>query len=257
MKRLKDTIHECGAVGYKPDADLKRCVLKSMLTKSESLWNNSTKKASLKTGNKVSELTYDEILVYVDTKVDATEDYEITQPVDGRSSSSSPKRNHKFGAAADRSQRPKGRGKGRRGKKSNRKEKSFQSEGGEESQSGAAASGATSSSQTWLCPNCGHMKHLDPKKGCPAANVRCSFESCGIVGHYMKCCPKNLKRKQQQAKAAESALSGQSDLSEENKAHLLHVLHSRLGPATGQRLEATLKEKEVGMPYSIRECQKV
>uniref|UniRef100_A0A0G4HSG5 Reverse transcriptase Ty1/copia-type domain-containing protein n=1 Tax=Chromera velia CCMP2878 TaxID=1169474 RepID=A0A0G4HSG5_9ALVE len=47
------------------------------------------------------------------------------------------------------------------------------------------------------------MKHLDPKKGYPAANVRCSFEGCGMVGHYMKCCPKNPKRKQQQAKAAE------------------------------------------------------
>eukprot|EP00820_Chromera_velia_P019153 Cvel_28031.t1-p1 / transcript=Cvel_28031.t1 / gene=Cvel_28031 / organism=Chromera_velia_CCMP2878 / gene_product=hypothetical protein / transcript_product=hypothetical protein / location=Cvel_scaffold3599:12922-15407(+) / protein_length=181 / sequence_SO=supercontig / SO=protein_coding / is_pseudo=false len=46
------------------------------------------------------------------------------------------------------------------------------------------------------------MKHLDPKKGCPAANVHCSFEGCGMVGHYMKCCPKNPKRKQQQAKAA-------------------------------------------------------
>uniref|UniRef100_A0A0G4G9C8 Uncharacterized protein n=1 Tax=Chromera velia CCMP2878 TaxID=1169474 RepID=A0A0G4G9C8_9ALVE len=63
----------------------------------------------------------------------------------------------------------------------------------------------------------------------------------------MKCCPKilNPKRKQQQAKAAESTLSGQSDLSEENKAHLLHVLYSRLGHATRQRLEATLKEKGV------------
>uniref|UniRef100_A0A0G4I5U4 Uncharacterized protein n=1 Tax=Chromera velia CCMP2878 TaxID=1169474 RepID=A0A0G4I5U4_9ALVE len=77
-----------------------------MLTKSE--WNDFTEKASLKTRNKVSELTYDEILVYVDTKVDATEDYEITRPVDGRSSSSPPKCNHEFGAAADRSQRPKG-----------------------------------------------------------------------------------------------------------------------------------------------------
>uniref|UniRef100_A0A0G4GKZ6 CCHC-type domain-containing protein n=1 Tax=Chromera velia CCMP2878 TaxID=1169474 RepID=A0A0G4GKZ6_9ALVE len=200
MKRLKDTIRECGAVGYKPDADLKRRALKSMLTKSE--WNDSTEKASLKTGNKVSELTYDEILVHVDTKVNTTKDYEITRPVDGRSSSSPPKRNHEFGTAADRSQCPKGRGKGRRGKKSNRKEKSFQGEGGEESQSRAAASGAASSSQTWPCPNCGHMKHLDPKKGCPAANVRCSFEGCGMVGHYMKCCPKNPKRKQQQAKAA-------------------------------------------------------
>uniref|UniRef100_A0A0G4FSB5 Uncharacterized protein n=1 Tax=Chromera velia CCMP2878 TaxID=1169474 RepID=A0A0G4FSB5_9ALVE len=133
MKRLKDTIHECGAVGYKPDTDLKHRALKSMLTKSE--WNDSTEKASLKTGNKVSELTYDEILVHVDTKVDATEDYEITQPVDGRSSSSPPKRNYKFGAAAENSQCPKSRGKGRRGKKSNRKEKSFQDEGGEESQS--------------------------------------------------------------------------------------------------------------------------
>uniref|UniRef100_A0A0G4HQD7 Uncharacterized protein n=1 Tax=Chromera velia CCMP2878 TaxID=1169474 RepID=A0A0G4HQD7_9ALVE len=53
---------------------------------------------------------------------------------------------------------------------------------------------------------------------------------------------------------SESALSGQSDLSEENKAHLLHVLHSRLGHATGQRLEATLKEKGVGVPYSVGEC---
>uniref|UniRef100_A0A0G4HDC5 Uncharacterized protein n=1 Tax=Chromera velia CCMP2878 TaxID=1169474 RepID=A0A0G4HDC5_9ALVE len=362
MKRLKDTIRKCGAVGYKPDADLKRHALKSMLTKSE--WNDSTEKASLKTGNKVSELTYDKILVHVDTKVDATEDYEITRPVDGPSSSSPPKRNHEFGAAADCSQRPKGRDKGRRGKKSNRKEKSFQGERGEESQSGAAASGATSSSQTWPCPNCGHMKHLDPigKKGCPAANVRCSFEGCGMVRHYMKCCPKNPKRKQQQAKAAgvktvhlpfedeggnirivpeegcidkligrtllpcakkklhlkgedssdddsnsswvrlrdihgrwfrapidqmgsvsmlhlaqnkeaiaasyvcppvstfllsESALSGQSDLSEENKAHLLHVLHSCLGHATGQCLEATLKEKGVGVPYSVEECRKV
>uniref|UniRef100_A0A0G4H6C0 Reverse transcriptase Ty1/copia-type domain-containing protein n=1 Tax=Chromera velia CCMP2878 TaxID=1169474 RepID=A0A0G4H6C0_9ALVE len=256
MKRLKDTIRECGAMGYKPDADLKRRALKSMLTKSE--WNDSTEKAFLKTGNKVSELTYEEILVYVDTKIDhaarthellrevnATENYGITRPVDGRSSSSPPKRNHEFGAAADRSQRLKGRGKGRRGKKSNRKENSFQGEGGEESQSGVAASGAASSSQTWPCPNCGHMKHLDSKKGCPAANVHCSFEGCGMVGHYMKCCPKNPKRKQQHAKAAESALSEQSNLSEENKAHLLHVLHSRLGHAIGQRLEATLKEKEL------------
>uniref|UniRef100_A0A0G4I8H2 Uncharacterized protein n=1 Tax=Chromera velia CCMP2878 TaxID=1169474 RepID=A0A0G4I8H2_9ALVE len=46
------------------------------------------------------------------------------------------------------------------------------------------------------------MKHLHPKKECLAANVRCSFEGCGMVGHYMKCCPKNPKRKQQQAKAA-------------------------------------------------------
>uniref|UniRef100_A0A0G4GS07 Uncharacterized protein n=1 Tax=Chromera velia CCMP2878 TaxID=1169474 RepID=A0A0G4GS07_9ALVE len=119
MKQLKDTIRECGAVGYKPDANLKHRVLKSMLTKSK--WNNSTEKASLKTGNKVSELIYDKILVHVDTKVNATEDYEITRPVDGRSSSSSPKRNHEFGAAADRSQRLKGRGKGHRGKESNRK----------------------------------------------------------------------------------------------------------------------------------------
>uniref|UniRef100_A0A0G4GX85 Uncharacterized protein n=1 Tax=Chromera velia CCMP2878 TaxID=1169474 RepID=A0A0G4GX85_9ALVE len=103
MKRLKDTIRECDAVGHKPDANLKRRVLKSMLTKSE--WNDSTEKASLKTGNKVSELTYDKILVHIDTKVDAIEDYEITRPVDGRSSSSSPKHNHEFGAAADRSQR--------------------------------------------------------------------------------------------------------------------------------------------------------
>uniref|UniRef100_A0A0G4GX95 Uncharacterized protein n=1 Tax=Chromera velia CCMP2878 TaxID=1169474 RepID=A0A0G4GX95_9ALVE len=103
------------------------------------------------------------------------------------------------------------------------------------------------------------MKHLDPigKKGCPAANVRCSFEGCGMVGYYMKCCLKNPKRKQQQAKATESPLFEQSDLSEENKAHLFHVLHSCLGHATGQRLEATLKEKGVGVPYFVGECQKV
>uniref|UniRef100_A0A0G4I8T2 Uncharacterized protein n=1 Tax=Chromera velia CCMP2878 TaxID=1169474 RepID=A0A0G4I8T2_9ALVE len=133
MKRLKNTIRKCGTVGYKPDTDVKHRALKSMLTKSE--WNDSIEKASLKTGNKVSELTYDEILVHVNTKVDATEDYEITQPVDGRLSSSPPKCNHEFGTAADRSQRPKGRSKGRPGKKSNRKEKSFQGKGDEESQS--------------------------------------------------------------------------------------------------------------------------
>uniref|UniRef100_A0A0G4GDX4 Integrase catalytic domain-containing protein n=1 Tax=Chromera velia CCMP2878 TaxID=1169474 RepID=A0A0G4GDX4_9ALVE len=54
-----------------------------------------------------------------------------------------------------------------------------------------------------------------------------------------------------------SALSGQAEISPENRSHLLFVLHSRLGHATGQRLEATLKEKGVGVQFSVKECKEV
>uniref|UniRef100_A0A0G4HFM7 Uncharacterized protein n=1 Tax=Chromera velia CCMP2878 TaxID=1169474 RepID=A0A0G4HFM7_9ALVE len=55
----------------------------------------------------------------------------------------------------------------------------------------------------------------------------------------------------------QSALSGQAEISPENRSHLLFVLHSRLGHATGQRLEATLKEKGVGVQFSAKECKEV
>uniref|UniRef100_A0A0G4HZ15 Uncharacterized protein n=1 Tax=Chromera velia CCMP2878 TaxID=1169474 RepID=A0A0G4HZ15_9ALVE len=53
----------------------------------------------------------------------------------------------------------------------------------------------------------------------------------------------------------QSALSGQAEISPENRSHLLFVLHSRLGHATGQCLEATLKEKGMGMQFSAKECK--
>uniref|UniRef100_A0A0G4FLR6 Integrase catalytic domain-containing protein n=1 Tax=Chromera velia CCMP2878 TaxID=1169474 RepID=A0A0G4FLR6_9ALVE len=53
------------------------------------------------------------------------------------------------------------------------------------------------------------------------------------------------------------ALSGQAEISPENRSHLLFVLHSRLGHATGQRLEATLKEKGLGVQFSVKECKEV
>uniref|UniRef100_A0A0G4H5N6 Uncharacterized protein n=1 Tax=Chromera velia CCMP2878 TaxID=1169474 RepID=A0A0G4H5N6_9ALVE len=55
----------------------------------------------------------------------------------------------------------------------------------------------------------------------------------------------------------QSALSGQAEISPENGSHLLFVLHSRLGHATGQRLQATLKEKGVGVQFSAKECKEV
>uniref|UniRef100_A0A0G4ICV8 Uncharacterized protein n=1 Tax=Chromera velia CCMP2878 TaxID=1169474 RepID=A0A0G4ICV8_9ALVE len=55
----------------------------------------------------------------------------------------------------------------------------------------------------------------------------------------------------------QSALSGQAEISPENRSHLLFLLHSRLGHATGQRLEATLKEKGVGVQFSAKECKEV
>uniref|UniRef100_A0A0G4HBB7 Uncharacterized protein n=1 Tax=Chromera velia CCMP2878 TaxID=1169474 RepID=A0A0G4HBB7_9ALVE len=54
-----------------------------------------------------------------------------------------------------------------------------------------------------------------------------------------------------------SALSGQAEISPENRSHLLFVLHSRLGHATGQRLEAILKEKGVEVQFSVKECKEV
>uniref|UniRef100_A0A0K6S6B9 Uncharacterized protein n=1 Tax=Chromera velia CCMP2878 TaxID=1169474 RepID=A0A0K6S6B9_9ALVE len=55
----------------------------------------------------------------------------------------------------------------------------------------------------------------------------------------------------------QSALSGQAEISPENRSYLLFVLHSRLGHVTGQRLEATLKEKGVGVQFSAKECKEV
>uniref|UniRef100_A0A0G4HWP6 Integrase catalytic domain-containing protein n=1 Tax=Chromera velia CCMP2878 TaxID=1169474 RepID=A0A0G4HWP6_9ALVE len=47
----------------------------------------------------------------------------------------------------------------------------------------------------------------------------------------------------------------ETSLSTENKKHLLYVLHFCLAYATGERLLLTLREKGVGLSYSLQECR--
>uniref|UniRef100_A0A0G4FN68 Integrase catalytic domain-containing protein n=1 Tax=Chromera velia CCMP2878 TaxID=1169474 RepID=A0A0G4FN68_9ALVE len=49
----------------------------------------------------------------------------------------------------------------------------------------------------------------------------------------------------------------ETSLSAENRKHLLYVLHSHLVHATGERLLLTLREKGVGLSYSLQECKDV
>uniref|UniRef100_A0A0G4G407 Uncharacterized protein n=1 Tax=Chromera velia CCMP2878 TaxID=1169474 RepID=A0A0G4G407_9ALVE len=73
------------------------------------------------------------------------------------------------------------------------------------------------------------------EEGCSHESIGCPLFACG-------------RRK--------LSLPGEESPSEPGS-HLLFVLHSRLGHATGQRLEATLKEKEVGVQFSAKECKEV
>uniref|UniRef100_A0A0G4GVX2 Integrase catalytic domain-containing protein n=1 Tax=Chromera velia CCMP2878 TaxID=1169474 RepID=A0A0G4GVX2_9ALVE len=49
----------------------------------------------------------------------------------------------------------------------------------------------------------------------------------------------------------------ETSFSAENRKHLLYVLHSHLAHATGERLLLTLREKGVGLSYSLQECRDV
>uniref|UniRef100_A0A0G4H0T1 Protein kinase domain-containing protein n=1 Tax=Chromera velia CCMP2878 TaxID=1169474 RepID=A0A0G4H0T1_9ALVE len=261
-------------------------------------------KAAEKHDKKIATLTYDEILSFVERKVETAELLAVKVAIEGQGSRSSSSRpHHEYGAAASGLRGGSGKGKGGKEKKGKKRETSFQSSGDRDRNAGTAAASSQggSSLSSRPCPNCGHLKHYDEAKGCPAKNVRCSVPGCNQTGHYAKCCPLK-KQKQQQAAAAgvrvqkgtmfelretgnipilrlakveeavvaanvcpsvspcplrQSALSGQAEISPENRSHLLFVLHSRLGHATGQRLEATLKEKGVGVQFFVKECKEV
>uniref|UniRef100_A0A0G4FPD1 Uncharacterized protein n=1 Tax=Chromera velia CCMP2878 TaxID=1169474 RepID=A0A0G4FPD1_9ALVE len=200
--RLKKCLRDGGKAGYTAPDDLKKRALENVLTKFE--YTDALEKATEKHDKKIATLTYDEILPFVERKVEATELLAVKVAIEGQGSRSSSSRpHHEYGAAASGLRGRFEKGKGGKEKKGKKRETSFQSSGDRDGNAGAAAASSQggSSSSSRLCPNCGHLKHYDEAKGCPAKNVRCSVPGCNQTGHYTKCYPLK-KQKQQQAAAA-------------------------------------------------------
>uniref|UniRef100_A0A0G4FKJ2 CCHC-type domain-containing protein n=1 Tax=Chromera velia CCMP2878 TaxID=1169474 RepID=A0A0G4FKJ2_9ALVE len=204
--RLKKCLRDGGKAGYTAPDDLKKRALENVLTnfKLKFKYTDASEKATEKHDKKIAALTYDEILPFVERKVEAAELLAVKVAIKGQGSrSSSPRPHHKYRAAASGLRGGSEKGKGGKEKKGKKRETSFQSSGDRDGNAGAVAASSQggSSSSSRPCPNCGHLKHYDEAKGCPAKNVRCSVPKCNQTGHYAKCCPLK-KQKQQQAAAA-------------------------------------------------------
>uniref|UniRef100_A0A0G4H645 Uncharacterized protein n=1 Tax=Chromera velia CCMP2878 TaxID=1169474 RepID=A0A0G4H645_9ALVE len=200
--RLKKCLQDGGKAGYTAPNDLKKRAFDNVFTKFKYI--DASEKAAEKHDKKIAALTYDEILLFVERKVEAAELLAVKVAIEGQGScSSSSHPHHEYGAAASGLRRGSGKGKGGKEKKGKKRETSFQSSGDRDGNAGAAAASSQggSSSSSRLCPNCGHLKHYDEAKGCPAKNVRYSVPRCNQTGHYTKCCLLK-KQKQQQAAAA-------------------------------------------------------
>uniref|UniRef100_A0A0G4FIW5 Uncharacterized protein n=1 Tax=Chromera velia CCMP2878 TaxID=1169474 RepID=A0A0G4FIW5_9ALVE len=199
---VKSSREKLLAQSYTASNDLKKRALENILTKFE--YTNASEKATEKHDKKIAALTYDEILPFVEKKVEATELLAVKVAIEGQSSRSSSFRpHHEYGAAASGLHGGSGKGKRGKEKKGKKRETSFQSSGDREGNAGATAASSQGglSSSSRPCPNCGHLKHYDKAKGCPAKNVKCSIPRYNQTGHYTKCCPLK-KQKQQQAAAA-------------------------------------------------------
>uniref|UniRef100_A0A0G4I020 Uncharacterized protein n=1 Tax=Chromera velia CCMP2878 TaxID=1169474 RepID=A0A0G4I020_9ALVE len=201
---LKKCLQDGGKTGYTAPDDLKKRALENVLTKFE--YTDASEKAAKKHDRKIAALTYDEILPFVERKVEAAELLAVKVAIEGqgpRPSSACP--HHKYGAAASGLRGGSEKGKGGKEKKRKKKKTSFQSSGEFDRDGNAGAAAASSqggsSSSSRPCSNCGYLKHYDEANGCLAKNVRDSVPGCNQTGHYAKCCPLK-KQKQQQAAAA-------------------------------------------------------
>uniref|UniRef100_A0A0G4IEL9 Uncharacterized protein n=1 Tax=Chromera velia CCMP2878 TaxID=1169474 RepID=A0A0G4IEL9_9ALVE len=194
LEAVSDVATEKKEIGYTAPDDLKKRALKNVLTKFE--YNDASEKATEKHDKKIAALTCDEILPFVERKVEAAELLAVKIAF-----SSHP--HHEYRAAASGLHGGSGKEKGGKEKKRKKRETSFQSSGNRDRNAGTAAASSQggSSSSSHPCPNCRHLKHYDEAKGCPAKNIRCSVPGCNQTGHYTKCCLLK-KQKQQQAAAA-------------------------------------------------------
>uniref|UniRef100_A0A0G4HBS4 Uncharacterized protein n=1 Tax=Chromera velia CCMP2878 TaxID=1169474 RepID=A0A0G4HBS4_9ALVE len=202
LETVSDVATEKKEIGYTASNNLKKRALQNVLTKFE--YTDASEKAAEKYDKKIAALTYDEILPFIERKVEAAEFFAVKVAIKGqgsRSSSSHP--HHEYGAAASGLRGGSGKGKRGKEKKGKKRETLFQSSRDRDGNAGTAAASSQggSSSSSRPCPNCEHLKHYDEAKGCPAKNVRCSVPGCNQMGHYAKCCPLK-KQKQQQAAAA-------------------------------------------------------
>uniref|UniRef100_A0A0G4I9U7 Uncharacterized protein n=1 Tax=Chromera velia CCMP2878 TaxID=1169474 RepID=A0A0G4I9U7_9ALVE len=97
--RLKKCLRDGGKAGYTAPNDLKKRALKNVLTKFE--YTDASEKAAKKHDKKIAALTYDEILPFVERKVEAAELLSVKVAIEGqgpRPSSARP--HHEYGAAA-------------------------------------------------------------------------------------------------------------------------------------------------------------